>query len=147
MELSFENILDWLKAYKKKYYQNLLIKGSMLATALILSIYLVFNSVEYALRLSSPLRGILLFTFIAVLLVVLWLWVLVPIIRLLNIGKQLSHEEAAFQIGRYFPQINDKLLNTIQLHNSSVEENSLIQASIAQRTRELSLFNFPQAVD
>src|SRR5690606_38701195 len=64
-----------------------------------------------------------------------------------NIGKQLSHEEAAFQIGRYFPQINDKLLNTIQLHNSSVEENSLIQASIAQRTRELSLFNFPQAVD
>ncbi len=147
MDLSFENLLDWLKAYKRKYYQNLLIKGSILSTALLLSIFLVFNSVEYALRLSSPLRALLLFSFIAVLLVVFYLWVLVPISRLLNLGKQLSHEEAALQIGRYFPQINDKLLNTIQLHKNNPENNSLIQASIAQRTRELSLFNFPQAVD
>ena len=147
MDLSFENLLDWLKAYKKKYYQNLLIRGSILSTALLLSIYLVFNSVEYALRLSSPLRALLLFSFIAVLLVVFYVWVLVPISRLLNLGKQLSHEEAALQIGRYFPQINDKLLNTIQLHKNNPEDNSLIQASIAQRTRELSLFNFPQAVD
>ncbi len=119
----------------------------MLSTALLLSIFLVFNSVEYTLRLSSSLRGILLLTFIVVLLVVLYLWVLLPISRLMNLGKQLTHEEAAVQIGKYFPQINDKLLNTIQLHKNNLEDNSLIQASIAQRTKELSLFNFPQAVN
>lgn len=147
MDSSFNNLLKWLNAYKKKYYQNLLIKGSILSSALLLSIFLVFNSIEYTLRLAGPLRGVLLFAFIAILVAVIWQWVFTPISRLLNLKKQLSHEEAAIQIGKYFPQINDKLLNTIQLSHSNVKDNTLIQASIAQRTKELSVFNFPKAIN
>src|SRR5690554_858893 len=110
MESSFNKILDWLKAYKKKYYQNLLIKGIILSMALLISIFLLFNSIEYTLRLASPLRAVLLFVFLLVLLVVIWKWVITPITQLLQIKKQLSHEEAARQIGIYFPEISDKLL-------------------------------------
>lgn len=147
MESGFNKILDWLKAYKKKYYQNLLIKGIILSTALLISIFLLFNSIEYTLRLAGPLRAVLLFVFLLVLLVVIWKWVITPITQLLQIKKQLSHEEAARQIGAYFPEISDKLLNTIQLYNENKEEGSLITASIAQRTKELSLFSFSEAVD
>lgn len=147
MDSSFNNLLSWLKAFKKKYYQNLLIKGSILSLALLLSIFLVFNSLEYTLRLGSAFRGILLLLFIVILIVVVWKWVMTPVSRLFNLKKQLSHEQAAIQIGRYFPKINDKLLNTIQLHDYKGEDNSLIRASIAQRTKELSLFSFPQAVN
>lgn len=147
MDSSFNNLQSWLKAYKKKYYQNLLIKGSILSLALLLSIFLVFNSLEYTLRLGSAIRGILLILFLATLLVVVWKWVMIPVSRLFNLKKQLSHEQAAIQIGKYFPQINDKLLNTIQLHGSAGSENALVRASIAQRTKELGLFSFPQAVN
>lgn len=147
MESNFNKILNWLKSYKKKYYQNLLIKGIILSTALLVSIFLLFNSIEYTLRLGSPFRAALLFIFISILLVVGWKWVITPIFQLFNIQKQLSHEEAAKQIGTYFPEISDKLLNTIQLHEENKVKDSLIEASIAQRTKELSFFSFPTAVN
>ena len=146
METNLEKILNRLKAYKRKYYQNILIRGVILSSALLLTIFLLFNSLEYTLRLGSYLRGGLLFIFIAILVVVFWQWVLKPLFQLLDLKKQLSHEEAAKQIGVYFPEISDKLLNIIELHKIDIEEGSLIQASIAQKTAKISLFNFSDAI-
>ena len=146
METNLEKILSQLKSYKRKYYQNILIRGIILSSALLLSIYLLFNSIEYTLRLGGYLRGGLLFTFIAILVVVFWQWVLKPLFQLLDLSKQLSHEEAAKQIGLYFPEINDKLLNIISLQNIESTEGSLIQASIAQKTAKISVFNFSEAI-
>lgn len=147
MEMNFDKILIRLKAYKRKYYQNILIKGTILSAALILSIFLLFNSLEYTFRLSSYWRGGLLLIFIVVLLVVAWKWIIHPLSQLFEIRKQLTHEEAAKQIGQYFPEINDKLLNIIELQKLSSYDNSLIEASIAQKTASLSFFNFSEAIN
>ncbi|NJO03548.1 MAG: hypothetical protein HC880_19375, partial [Bacteroidia bacterium] len=77
---------------------------------------------------------------------VLVFWILIPVSKLFNLNRQISDEEAARQIGHYFPEVNDKLLNTIQLHNITDSNNSLLRASIAQRTRELSIVKFTDAV-
>jgi hypothetical protein len=74
-------------------------------------------------------------------------WILIPVARLLNLHKPLSDEEAATQIGRYFPEVSDKLLNTLQLSKISATDNSLLQASIEQKTKELSVVPFSKAVD
>ena len=47
----------------------------------------------------------------------------------------------------FFPDIQDKLLNTIQLAKLSDQTNTLLQASIAQKAAELRLFEFPKAVN
>ncbi len=146
METNLQKILNRLKAYKRKYYQNILIRGVILSSALLLSIFLIFNSLEYTLRLGSYLRGGLLFIFIAILIIVFWQWVLKPVFQLFNLKDQLTHEEAAKQIGTYFPEVKDKLLNIIELHKIEASEGSLIQASIAQKTAKISLFNFPDAI-
>ncbi|MFY0651551.1 MAG: hypothetical protein JXQ96_05935 [Cyclobacteriaceae bacterium] len=60
--------------------------------------------------------------------------------------KQISDEEAARQIGSLFPQLKDKLLNTIQLYKISKNDNSLIEASINKRIDEISVFRFSAGI-
>ena len=146
MKASYKDIQFKLKGYKRKYYLNRLLKGAILSSAIILSAFLLINWLEYTVRFNSPFRAFLFFTFVIAFLYVLYRWILDPIIKLLNNRKQLSNEEAAYQIGRYFPEVSDKLLNTVQLHKLSSADNDLIIASIQQKSNEVSLFPFTQAV-
>ncbi|MTI30004.1 DUF4175 family protein, partial [Xanthovirga aplysinae] len=141
-----ESLIQKLKAYKKKYYQNKLIKGLILAPAVLVSIYLFLNSAEYTLRFNSTVRTAIFFTSLAVGSGVLYYWVILPFYRLLTNNRQLSNEEAARQIGRYFPDIKDKLLNTLQLLKQGSPENSLLKASIEQKTKEIGHISFKDAI-
>ncbi|MDH3708482.1 MAG: hypothetical protein OER04_01270 [Cyclobacteriaceae bacterium] len=143
----YEELIGKLRAYKKKYYQNLLIKGVLLALGSVVTGYLLVNSLEYGFRLSTPIRAVLFFGFLLVMGWALYHWMVVPMWKLFTLDRQLSNEEAARQIGRYFPQIRDKLLNTLQLQQLSVADNALIQASISQKTREVSVVPFVDAIN
>ncbi len=143
---NFTVIIDQLKAYKRKYYINKLLKGVILFLAIILTTYLVVSSIEYSARFDSPLRAFLLFSFIGICLFILYKFIIDPLLSLFNAKKQINDEEAARQIGGYFPEIQDKLVNIIQLQRNGELSNELIAASIAQRTRDLSIFSFPVAI-
>lgn len=145
-DLSYQNLLDRLTEYKKKYYSNLLVRGCIVSLALLLSAYLFVNTLEYFGQFNPVSRAILFFSFITVLLFCVVYWIINPLLKLYNINKPISDEEAAVQIGKYFPEISDKLLNTVQLHSLSSSQNELLQASIAQRTQQLSLIRFSDAV-
>ena len=140
-------LIERLKAYKRKFYLNLLIRGTLLATTIITTLFLVFNTLEFAHRFNSPIRAVFFFSFLIALGLVFYYWILIPLIKLLDNRRQLSDEKAAEQIGHYFPNIADKLLNTIQLNKFSNSENSLIAASIERRTKEISLVSFSEAID
>lgn len=144
--LSYQSLLDRLTEYKKKYYSNLLIRGCIVSLALLLSAYLFVNTVEYFGRFDPWLRAVLFFSFVTVLLFSVVYWIINPVLKLYNINQPISDEEAAIQIGKYFPEVSDKLLNTVQLHSLSTSQNELLQASIAQRTQQLSLIKFSDAV-
>ena len=61
----------------------------------------------------------------------------------------MSDKEAAVLIGRFFPEIKDKLLNTLQLADKidDYSESELLVATIEQRTAELQPIRFSDAVD
>lgn len=141
------SILSELKKYKRKYYFNILLKGILVTLALVLSVYVLFNTLEYIGRFSSLIRAILFYSFVGLASVTFLIWILVPITNLLNLNKQISDDEAARQIGQYFPEIDDKLLNTLQLQRVSSQDNALLQASIAQRTQSLAIVRFTDAVN
>jgi len=140
-------LLSKLEEYKRKYYLNLLLKGVIFSAAVLLSAYLFFNTLEYFGRFSTSLRAVLFFSFLGVLLLTLVFWILRPVFFLYGKRKPLSNEEAARQVGRYFPEVEDKLLNTLQLAGLSTSQNELLLASINQKSQQLGYLRFADAIN
>lgn len=136
-----------LNGYKKKYIKNKLIKGGILFTGLLLGSFLLINTIEFSAHLNSLGRGILFYSFFISIGLASYFWILRHLWALKNAGSHLSNEEAAYQIGSFFPEVSDKLLNLIQLESLSNKENALLQASIAQKSKSLSKVPFVDAID
>jgi hypothetical protein len=146
--IEFSALLEKISAFKSKYYKNLLLKGALIGLSLILFSYIIINFLEYFGRFNSTLRATLLIGFILVSTYTLFFYILKPIFYLLNINRPISDEKAAEQIGEFFPNIKDKLLNTLQLANGlSDTDNALLEASITQKTKELKLVKFADAIN
>ncbi|AFK03072.1 hypothetical protein Emtol_1932 [Emticicia oligotrophica DSM 17448] len=146
MSPSVKTIFEKIDDYKRKYYKNLLIKGSLFTLALVLSTFLLLNTVEYFGRFNSTIRATLFFSFLALVIYSLFAWVIKPFLYLFHFHEPLSYEKAAQEIGKFFPEIGDRLLNTLQLAQISDSDNSLLQASIAQKTHELKFVKFADAI-
>lgn len=146
MSSSVKALFGKIDEYKRQYYKNLLIKGSLFTLALLLSSFLLLNTIEYFGRFSSVIRGALLFAFVGITLYSLIFWVIKPILYLLHFNEPLTYEKAANEIGKFFPEVGDRLLNTLQLAQFSEKENALLQASINQKSQELKFVRFADAV-
>ncbi len=140
------NILQKLKQYKRKYFLNQLFKGFLISLAYLLIAFLGLSLVEYQIQFNSGFRAILFIIYIVSGLYFLIKYIAIPAYHLVNNGKNLSNKDAATQIGAFFPDINDKLLNFIQLNDLTNQENSLIQASIIQKSEGLNIFNFSDSI-
>jgi hypothetical protein len=163
---SFQQLINNLKAYKSKFYKNQLLKGILLTTALVLAAFTAINILEYFGNFDTILRGSLLFSFLGLAAFSSYTWIFVPLLRLFELNKPITDAEAAQQIGKYFPDVDDKLLNVLQLapppptggvsptpalpKGEGVTPPSgaggLLFASINQKSQQLSVFNFADAV-
>lgn len=139
-------LLGRLEEYKRKYYFNLLLKGLIFSAAVLLSAYLIFNALEYFGRFGSVFRAVLFFGFLTVLTGSLIFWILKPLWFLYGRRKPLSNEQAAAQIGQFFPEVGDRLLNTLQLARLNSSQNELLLASIQQKSQQLAFVRFADAV-
>jgi hypothetical protein len=138
----FKNI----QKYKRKFYLNLLLRGLIWSLAVLLAVFLVFSFTEHFAYFNRVVRAGLFFAFVLTALAVLYLWVLLPLIRLLTIDRSFSDEKAATQIGASFPAVRDKLLNLLQLHQRDDAKNQLLAASIQQKSSEISFVEFESAI-
>jgi septal ring factor EnvC (AmiA/AmiB activator) len=147
-ENEINQLFEKIAEYKKKYYKNILLKGVLIGSGLLLGTFIFINFLEYFGRFGSTFRAILFVSFIAITLYTLFFLILKPIFYLFKINEPISDTEAASQIGKFFPNIKDKLLNTLQLaENNSNNDNSLIEASIAQKSSELKFIKFADAIN
>ena len=109
-------------------------------------IYLTVSGLEAIGRFNSPIRAVLLLSFLGISGAVLFLRVIKPLSQLFQSEKTIADEDAATQIGRYFPNIGDKLLNYIQLSSKNFSDNSLASASLSQKAVTLGNYTFTEAV-
>ncbi|MBS1682306.1 MAG: DUF4175 family protein [Bacteroidetes bacterium] len=144
MEEEAKGIVKKIAFFKRKYYKNYLVRGSILVPAILLGYFLSVSLIEYFFWLSRTSRFFVLAVFISALIFLIihffkkpltWWWY----------GKGLNEEESAKIIGAHFPTIGDKLLNVIQL--SSKDKGTLAEASVAQKSKQLENISFEQAVD
>ena len=139
-----------IEKFANKFYLNRLLKGSILSLGVFSVSYLFFSSLAYFFELSSWIRLFFLLAFVALNATVLVRLVFIPLAQRFGWIKRMSQLEAAQLIGSMFSDIADRLTNTLQLisQSSTANENlDLLTASIAQKTSQLTVFNFSSAID
>lgn len=148
---NYNTLVEKLSQFKRTYYFNQLISGSFLTVALVFSLFLLANLAEYFGHFSELSRSVIFYGFLLSAVGVLIRYVLFPVSKLLSMGKTLSNREVAKIVGDFFPEINDKIINTLQLRErvSLADANSieLLEASVSQKTKELNPVPFLQAID
>ena len=126
-----------------------MVKGIVLFFSIFLFSFLIVSVLEYFGRFGNSIRLLLFYTFIGVNVVVLFNYIFVPLFKLNKISKRLSLNEASVMIGSIFPDISDKLENTLQL-NTQLQLNgqnlSLLHASIEQKASSLSVVPFTTGI-
>jgi hypothetical protein len=149
---NYNLLLQKLRDFKRKYYRNEILKGVIYFSATFLLSYLLVTVLEYFGRFDSIVRAVLFYAFLGTNLFILTRYIIIPLLSLLELRKSLSETQAAQIIGRHFGEVQDKLLNTLQLHEQANAESDsfqkqLILASINQKTLELRPVPFVRAVD
>ncbi|HZY80496.1 MAG TPA: DUF4175 family protein [Cyclobacteriaceae bacterium] len=138
-------IYDNLASFKKKYYLNLFIRGTILTLSLILIYFIIASLLEYNLWMSKGARLLVFASFIVLVLFCVYRFLKLPL-RWWVYKRGLGQEESAQMVGRHFPTISDRLLNLLQL--ASLPGNSeLVQAGIAQKSRAMQGISFEEAID
>ena len=147
---SYNNVLlDKIESFIKKFYLNKLIQGCLIGSVLLILTFLIINGIEYISWSSSKIRLILFISLITSFSIVICFYFIIPLINLIRFRKKMSNEQAAVLIGKFFPEIKDKLLNTLQLTNDikNNSDNELLLATIEQRTQKLQPIKFSEAVN
>jgi hypothetical protein len=108
------------------------------------------TSLEYVGRFSSGTRAFLFFGFIAVNVLLLIRYIFIPLSKLVSFGKRINRYQASEIIGSFFPEISDRLKNTLQLHDA-LDQNEgnieLLRASVYQKSEQLNVIPFSSAID
>lgn len=125
-----------------------MLRGLIYAVTLLLTLFLFIVILEYFGYFSSLVRALLFWFYLLVSGLVIVYYILIPLGKMYRLGRVISYDEAARIIGNHFPEVNDKLLNLLQLQQSgSSDSDSLLSAAIAQKTAQLRLVPFQQAVN
>jgi hypothetical protein len=150
MSDNFNALLVKLDEFTRKFYKNQLLRGSLIFLSVILIAFLTCLFTDFFARLSTAGRTFLFFSFTGLTLFSLGVLIIIPLTKLYKLGKIISHQQAATIIGQHFPQVNDKIINTLQLQESpevSGTQKELILASINQKINELKPVAFTSAID
>lgn len=142
-------LIEKIEAFTKKLYTNKLIKGIFLGCFLLIALFLLINGFEYIAWLPKTGRFILLALLCGGSLLVFTFYIFIPLLNLIRFRKKMSLKQAATLIGKFFPDVDDKLLNTLNLSEllEQTPENELLFAAIEQRTAKLSPIPFANAID
>ncbi|MDG5491074.1 DUF4175 family protein [Psychroserpens sp. SPM9] len=146
MANNFKQIQGKLEQFIKRYYTNELLKGVILFFAIGLLYLIATLLIEYFLWLNPTARTILFWVFIGVELALFAKFIAFPLAKLFKLQKGINYEDASQIIGNHFPEVNDKLLNVLQL-NQTREQSELLEASIEQKSAELSPIPFKLAIN
>lgn len=150
MKIEDKNILQHkLADFIVKYHKNELYRGLSIFVIVFFSLSLLFGFTELFLYLTPAIKtGLLVSSFILLLVLFLFL-ILRPLFRIFGFLKPLTSVQANNIITKHFPEIQDHLINALELIDQSKQstENSLLIASIEQKTAELTPISFTRAIN
>jgi hypothetical protein len=133
MNSNYQSLIEQIDVFVRKYYKYQLLRGILVFSSLFIGVFLVTSSLEFFGRFSTFIRGLFFFSFILFHAYLFFGLIIKPLSKLFSLGKKIDHIQAAEIIGQFFPDVADKLKNTLQLHQNLTDQVGnidLIQASI-----------------
>ncbi len=151
-ESQYELLIRKLEEFARKYHQNQFYRRGIYFLILFLISFIVVAVVEYFGHFSTQVRTLLFYTFLLLNLTALFIGPGIPLLQMFRYRDGIDHKQAARIIGAHFPDVKDKLLNTIQLKESAesgsaTASRELIDAAVSQRIIDLHPVPFVQAVN
>ncbi len=122
-----------------------LLKGLLLLVVIALVVNLTLPILELLGLSSVADRTLLFYSGILVLIFTSFLLVFIPAINLLKPISNNEFYKLAQTVGNHFPDINDKLLNTIQLYENK-KQTDLSKAAIISQLQKLEKYNFTDVI-
>ena len=147
---AFQILVTQIDSFIRKFYKNQILKGILLFLAFFLFSFLVTAVSEYFGHFSPKIRAFFFFSFIFINSLILVNYLVIPLFKLISFGKRIDRYQAAEIIGSFFPEISDRLKNTLQLQDALDSNDGnieLLRASVAQRSDSMNVISFTQAVD
>ncbi|MDA9554669.1 hypothetical protein N9R54_00405 [Pelobium sp.] len=149
MSSGYNQLIYKIDDFIRKYYLNKVVRGSIWLAALFIFSYLAIIISEYYGYFNPNFKTFLFYSFILTQFFLGWFLVIRHLFNYLKLGKIITHEQASEIIGNHFPEVKDKLINTLQLQKM-VDENpakkALIEASIDQRIAAFKPIPFVSAI-
>ena len=146
MNSRLNNVSDKISSFRRKYYVNLFLRGSILTLTLLLAYYLLASLIEYNLWLGKEVRFSLFLLFFVAVGYCVFRYLREPLIWWLS-GQGIGKEESARIIGNHFPAIQDRLVNFLQLSSVSKNRGPLLEASLEQKASLFEGFAFETIID
>ncbi len=148
-ENSYNQLIQNLDGFIRRFYLNQLVKGFLYLLGLTLSLFILITTLEYFLYFNTIIRKLLFWGYLAVSGAVLFYWIINPLLKYYRLGKVISRNQAAIVVGQHFQDVKDKMLNILQLKESSYSQaqNDLLIASIEQKATEIKHINFVSAIN
>ncbi|MBG15238.1 MAG: hypothetical protein CL853_02675 [Crocinitomicaceae bacterium] len=148
---TFDDLILKLDAFIRRYYKNQLIKGGVYFGFLSISFFVLFALVEFFGNFGVLGRSFLFFSYLFLGAGLLVYYIVIPVLKIFRLGPILSHQKAASIIGKHFPEIQDKITNTLQLktqtHTLKQGSIDLLNASIDKRVTSFSSISFNSVIN
>ncbi len=136
------------QVYKKENLKKTL-EGTSTALLLILLLNILFAVIEMAATGSIESRTIMFYSFLSASLVLVAYFILLPLLRSLNILGKIDYLGISEKIGSAFPAIKDDLRNALQLIYEKRKGNysqDLIEAAFEDVYKRSGKFNFASII-
>ena len=138
---TYQDLLDRLDLFIRKWYLNQVIRGTILILSLLLGSWLLVATTAFYTYWPGWARAVLFYGFVVLNLYFLVRLVGQPLFKRMGWMKGIDRKQAAHLIGAHFPEVRDKLVNTLELSESARRSPGfsvdLLVASVEQRTRML----------
>ncbi len=143
-----QQVLDQrLKAFRKKYYTDKIIRGSLILALIVSSILFIALLSEGLFGFSSSVRTIIAIGLGITFLGVLAYMIILPLAQMFEWSKSISDFQIAQLVKNYFPNINDKLVNFLQLRSQSYQHGTLLAAAVDKKASEIAPVQLSSAIN
>ncbi|MFO8054011.1 MAG: DUF4175 family protein [Bacteroidales bacterium] len=139
-----------LRKFIIRYHTNQMIRGSIITLAGLLAVFLALITAEYFGYFSPAVRmglGVMYLVFAAY---IIYKNVILALLKIYGVSRPMSDFEAAKYIGKYMPEVSDKLTNLLQLSSldqQAVSQSNFLEKAIEQKANQLKPFDFPKIIN
>ena len=147
MNRDYDILLQKLNDFIKEYYKNLMVRGVVYSMIGLASMFITISLAEHFSFFDTWVRTSLFWVYCTISFLVLIRFICIPVIKMLRLSDTITHEQAAQIIGEHFYEISDKLINILELKKIKEGNQSLIEASIGQKIKDIQFAQFKRAVD